>query len=61
MVRLALILHMFIGCSLAGIGVIAALVTGYDQWQFMLGVAVVGFLGALPVSWFVAQQIYDQG
>lgn len=57
MVRLALILHIFIGATLAGVAVIAALVTGWDTLLPILGAAALGFAVAFPVSWAVARAI----
>ena len=57
MVRLALILHIFIGATLAGVAVIAALVTGWDTLLPILGAAALGFVVAFPVSWAVARAI----
>lgn len=54
---LTFILHLFIGATLAGVAVIAALVTGYDTIWTILACAVAGFLAALPVSWLVAKRL----
>jgi hypothetical protein len=59
MLRLGFILHLFIGSTLAGIGVIAALVTGYDTLTPILMSALVGFLAAFPVTWAVTRALYD--
>jgi len=61
MFRLTLILHLFIGSTLAGSAVIAALVSGQDSVQVIVSAAVVGFLAAFPVSWVVAKKLYEQG
>ncbi len=58
MFRLALILHLFIGSTLAGSAVIAALASGYDTLIPILLSAATGFLAALPVSWFVARKLW---
>ncbi len=60
MLRLGFILHLFIGSTLAGIGVIAALVTGYDTLSPILIAAAVGFLAAIPVTWAVAKALYEE-
>ncbi len=58
MLRLAFILHLFIGSTLAGSAVIAALVMGQDSPQTILIAAGVGFLAAFPVTWLVARRLY---
>jgi hypothetical protein len=59
MLRLAGILYSLISTSLAGTGVIAVLVAGHSSWMTILGAAVVGTILALPVSWYVAREIYN--
>lgn len=59
MLRLALILHLFIGSTLAGIGVIVALVIGQDTLYPILGWAAAGFVLSLPVTWAVARALYQ--
>jgi hypothetical protein len=61
MLRLGFILHLFIGSTLAGIGVIAALVTGFDTLYPILITALLGFLLAFPVTWAVTKAIYERG
>ncbi len=58
MLRLASILHLFIGSTLAGVGVIAALVTGVNTGMGLFLIALAGFLIGFPVSWKVAQALY---
>jgi len=58
MLRLALILHIFIGSTLAGSAVIAALVLGYASLWAILIVALAGFVAAIPVSALVARKLY---
>lgn len=59
MVWLFLILHLFIGSTLAGSLVIAALASGYDTLQLILIAAGIGFVAAFPVSWIVSKKLYD--
>ena len=59
MIWLMLILHVFIGSTLAGSLVIAALTMGYDTLQPILITAALGFVVAFPVSWLVAKQLYQ--
>lgn len=61
MLRLAFILHLFIGSTLAGIGVIAALVMGYDTLTPILVTALIGLLISLPATWAVARALYARG
>ena len=56
---LLLILHIFIGSTLAGSAVVVALTMGYDTLTPILITAALGFLVAFPVSWFVVKQISD--
>ena len=56
---LVLILHIFIGSTVAGSAVVVALATGYDTLGPILMTAGIGFLAAFPVSWFVVKQISD--
>lgn len=57
MLALTLILHIFIGSTLAGSAVIAALALGYDTLQPILIFAALGFVASIPVSWLVARQL----
>ena len=59
MFRLASILYSLISTSLAGAGVIAVLVAGYGTLMPILYAAAAGFIIALPVSWYVAKQLYS--
>lgn len=61
MFRLAFILHLFIGSTLAGIGVIVALVIGQDTLAPILISALIGFVMAFPVTWAVAKKLYETG
>lgn len=59
--RLALILHLFIGSTLAGSAMIAALVAGYDTLSPILIAAALGFVASIPVTIMVARKIYSAG
>ena len=61
MLRLAFILHLFIGSTLAGSAVIAALVSGNDTLKPILIAALVGFVVAFPVTWIVTKKLYENG
>ncbi len=57
MTQLFLIIHIFIGSTLAGSAVIAALTLGLDTLRPLLIAALLGFLLSIPVSWAVARKI----
>ena len=57
MYRLALLLFVVIGASIAGILIVAALVAGLDTQTPILVAALLGFALAVPVSYLVARQI----
>lgn len=59
MLRLGLILHLFIGSTLAGIGVIVALVTGFDTLAPILITALIGFVLSVPATYLVTKAIYN--
>lgn len=57
MFRLALLLFIVIGASIAGVLIVAALVAGLDTSRPILVAALAGFAIAVPVSWVVAQKL----
>ncbi len=59
MVWLLVVLHLFIGATLAGVGLVAALVMGLDSMWALGGAVLAGFVLAFPVSWVVAQAMRD--
>lgn len=59
MVRLALLLHLFIGATLSGSAVIVVLVAGMTSATMILAAAVLGFLAAFPVSIALARRLYS--
>lgn len=59
MVRLALILHIFIGSTFAGSAIIAALVMGLDTLYPIVISALAGFILSMPVSYMIARNLYD--
>ncbi len=60
MFRLAAILHLFIGSTLAGSAVVATLVLGHDTLYPILIAAAVGFLASFPVTLLVARKLTAQ-
>jgi adenine/guanine phosphoribosyltransferase-like PRPP-binding protein len=57
MYRLAAMLYFIISPSLAGTGIIAVLVAGQDTVGAIVGVAALGALLALPVSYVIATKL----
>ncbi|WP_296763187.1 CTP synthetase [Sediminimonas sp.] len=55
MARLTIILHLFIGATLSGVGIVAVLVAGYGSGALIAGAALAGFVLAFPVSYAVAR------
>ena len=55
--RLSMILFSMISTTLMGVFIVAALTMGHDTLQPILIAAGIGFVLAIPVSWFVARQI----
>jgi hypothetical protein len=43
--------------TLAGVGVVVALVAGVGSFLALIGAAVAGALGALALSWVIAREI----
>ena len=59
MFAIFLIIHIFVGSTFAGSGVILALSLGFDTLPALLTFAGVGFALSFPVSWFLAKRIAD--
>ncbi len=57
MLPLTLILHIFIGSTLAGTAVIAALTLGMTDARSIVVAGVLGFILSIPISWAVARKI----
>ena len=57
MARLALLLFVVIGATLAGTLIVAALVAGLDTARPIIVAAALGFVAAVPVSILVARQL----
>lgn len=54
---LTIILHLFIGSTLAGSAVIAVLAAGMGTLMPILWAALAGFVAAIPVSIMVAKAL----
>lgn len=52
---LLLILHLFIGATLAGVGIVVVLVAGLTGAKWLVGAVVAGIVLAFPVAWYVAR------
>lgn len=57
MIRLMMILYSMVATVLAGTGVVVVLGTNNGTWQTICVAAAVGFVLAIPVSWFAAKQM----
>ena len=57
MLRLAFIVHLFVGATLAGSAMVFALTMGWDTLKPLVIAALVGWLVSLPVSWILARKI----
>ncbi|WP_296763525.1 CTP synthetase [Sediminimonas sp.] len=57
MLKVALLVYLFAGVTLAGSFMVAALVAGYDTLNPILIAVGVGAVIAMPVSWAVARAI----
>ena len=57
MSRLMMTLFSMIATTAMGVGVIIALTTGHDTLRPILIAASLGFLAAVPISWYVARQL----
>ncbi len=59
MMWLMTILHLFIGSTLAGVGVVVLLVIGQGGAWALGGAVLAGFVLAFPVAWLVARALHD--
>lgn len=57
MFALTLIIHIFLGSTLAGSAIVAALSAGYDTLAPIVIAGGAGFVLAFPVSWYIARSI----
>ena len=57
MTRLMLLIFSIASTSMMGAFIVAALATGNDTLKPIVIAAALGFVAAIPVSWFVAKQI----
>ncbi|MFN3605692.1 MAG: CTP synthetase [Cypionkella sp.] len=59
MVRLMMLLFSIIGTTFMGVGIIIVLTMGRSTALDIIVAAAIGFVLALPASWFVAKQLAD--
>jgi len=57
MFALTLIIHIFVGSTLAGSAIVAALVAGFDTTVPIVVAGLAGFVAGLPASWLIAKKI----
>ena len=55
--RLFFLIFIMAGATLAGIGVTAALASGFDGARDVIIAAAIGAVVALPVAWVAARKI----
>jgi len=61
MLRLATIVFIFLGPTIAGMAMVAALTMGRMDATSLIASVGIGFVLALPVSWLVAREIDLRG
>lgn len=59
MIRLFSLLYTFIGATVAGTFIIAALVMNMFDTRSIVVAAALGFLVGIPVSWVVAKKLAE--
>ena len=59
MLPLFFIIHIFVGSTLAGSAVIAALSLGYTSGRAVVVAALIGFVLSIPASWIVAKKLFS--
>ena len=57
MLRLASVLYAIVGSTMAGMLVIAALVSGYDTLPYILFAAATGATLGIPTAYYIAKAI----
>jgi len=61
MFRLASMIYTIASGTVMGIFIIIALSSGYDTLKYIVIAAAAGAIIALPVSWYIAKAIKEQG
>lgn len=57
MLPLTLIIHIFLGSTIAGSLIVAVLTMGYDTTVPIVVAGLLGFVGSIPVSWMIAKKL----
>ena len=57
MLRLASVLYAIVGTTMAGMLIIAALVSGYDTLNYILIAAALGATLGVPTAYYIAKAI----
>ena len=57
MLGLVLLIHIFVGATLSGVGIVCALLLGFTSGWGLAAVAAVGFFAAFPVAWWIEKAI----
>lgn len=60
MIRLAALIYIFVGVTLAGSLIVAALTMNMFDTRSIVIAAVVGFVAALPVAWVLARKLREE-
>jgi len=60
MIALTLVIHIFLGTTLAGSAVVAALVLGYDGAVPIVTAAALGFFAAFPLFCVIAKRLTEK-
>ena len=61
MLRVAATIYSIVGTTLAGIAIVVALVSGFDDGQAIIVAAALGAIAGLPVAWLVARSMMARG
>ncbi len=56
---LALVMHLFLGATLAGSAIVVALTLGLTTLKPILIAALIGYLISIPASWYAAKVVYE--
>ena len=54
---LVIIVHLFLGSTMAGIAMVAGLTMGYDTMRPVIYAALIVWLVSIPATWYVAKVI----
>jgi len=56
---LFLLVYIFVGATIAGSAMVAALTIGMDTLQPVLYSSLAGFVVAIPIAWVIAKKIRE--